>query len=56
MICGLVSAFGWTPTEIIKMDIELLLPFIGYYPWWKEQEKKQANVEYKYADQVDWWF
>jgi hypothetical protein len=50
----LVESFHWTLTEIYKTDIEQLLPFIGYYPYWSKRGKKRSTETTAACDEVNW--
>jgi len=54
-----VDRFHWTLDEIYPMDIERLLPFIGYYPYWRRRAEKPGRqavpIERQaYCDEVNW--
>jgi len=51
-----VDRFHWTVDEIFQMDIERLLPFIGYYPYWRRRtESHETPIErHAYCDEVNW--
>jgi len=53
-MCSLVDVFHWSLGDIANTDIELLLPFLVYYPYWKKRAKEQPAVDRKYADEVGW--
>jgi hypothetical protein len=50
-----VEMFHWTVRDIDETDIESLIPFIFYYPQWKEKKKTSAQPKEKqaYADEID---
>jgi hypothetical protein len=49
-----VDLFHWSLIDLAKTDVDLLLPFVLYYPHWKNRSKQPAQEEKVFADQADW--
>ncbi len=52
--CRLVEMFGWSLNDMDLTDIETLLPFVFYYPHWKEKGKAPGRRKMRFADEVSW--
>jgi len=50
----MVDQFHWSLTDLSETDVDLLLPFVMYYPFWKNRSKQQTQEERLYADEAGW--
>jgi hypothetical protein len=49
-----VELFHWSLNDIDETDIESLIPFLFYYPHWKEKNTGKRPAKIIYADQANW--
>jgi hypothetical protein len=50
----LVELFHWPLHDLAKTDIDMLLPFVVYYPHWKSKQSVHGQEEQIYADEAAW--
>ena len=50
----LLEIFHWDAGTLAKTDIDLVLPLINYYPYWKAKKPIGSQEEQIYIDQVNW--
>jgi hypothetical protein len=50
----LLETFHWDPGTLAKADIEMILPLVNYYPYWKDQKTQPKTEELTPIDKVDW--
>jgi len=46
--------FHWSLHEIDQTDIESLIPFVFYYPQWRQRRSRDTGPRIVPADEVDW--
>jgi len=49
-----METFHWDPGTLAKADIDLVLPVVSYFPYWKLKQAERKQEDQAYADQVDW--
>jgi hypothetical protein len=54
MQCWLLENFHWSPSDLAKSDIDIILPLILYFPYWKGLAERKSQEKLVYADQIDW--